>query len=689
MPVIPTYTRQVSAVASLPDGRPAQGSLGSAVQGVVTVAEAFEEGRRVTELNQARTTAAVRLSEIAGRASRGPWQEAQSTFENEAKALYGELRNGFSNGQAAKQFEMDWLSLYSPKDETIKNYAFRGEADFNVAKLEESVYSLSQARASADTEAERDSITLLMQNAIDDNVKAGWIDATDGGKLWRNFLGDGARLDAMRMIRSDPYAARKALEAGEFADLDPFHRESLLNSADAEIKSREAEARARANEARMVYASDFDNYITRLSFTGEMDEGMETQFSPERLKGVLGAERGQQAVDLLASAKRQAVNRKIIATASPDELGTILAQSAERVKASANPKIAAEEYKDLLSLVRERQAALSADPAAFVSRSPALRGPLEAYAAAAQSQDEAAMASATDAVVTASIAEQVRLGVPEYAVKPLSEGQVRDLVGRIGAASPEDMARTVRGTATQYGSHWPKVVAQLGNKLDPAATALILADSPQTEALLVEAMREGPEALRKGIDEPKRVMDALASNELLDTLRRSLSGQAGGISTYNQVLQAAEILALARVKKYGESPSVAAEGAIQGILGGQAFGEVNSQPFRIPQALAGERAVLEEGAYGYLKMFNAEGIDLPPIPDGADAERARKSYAAAVRRDGYFFNEGNNRGLYLWDGQAVVRRNGEPILFTWDQLKAGPSEKPPREPLWRRMPGVN
>ena len=70
--------------------------------------------------------------------------------------------------------------------------------------------------------------------------------------------------------------------------------------------------------------------------------------------------------------------------------------------------------------------------------------------------------------------------------------------------------------------------------------------------------------------------------------------------------------------------------------------------------------------------FDPSGYDIPESVSGIAPDVAQEQWANAIKAgsDVHWIGAADGSGLYLWDGTALVTKNGQPVVFTWDDLRA-------------------
>jgi hypothetical protein len=263
------------------------------------------------------------------------------------------------------------------------------------------------------------------------------------------------------------------------------------------------------------------------------------------------------------------------------------------------------------------------------------------------------------------------------------------VAGQIKGAKPETAAKTLRETADSFGPYWNQAFRQMSKHLDGNARVAAIVPDQKEAALIIEGARQSVPALRKALgvkDGDDGIAKAVADDDRMKDLATSLSQRAGGSGTATQVAQSIEVLALQRMRVYGEDQSTATERAIEKVIGEKYdFARVGARPFRVPREV-GDASTVEAGARGFQANIKAGAVDAPP--DAATDEQ-KSSYADAVRRNGYWVTNDDETGAVLYNERGVpVTRKGKPITLKWSDLAATQSA-PPDAVLSDRIPGVN
>lgn len=468
------------------------------------------------------------------------------------------------------------------------------------------------------------------------------------------------------MIERDPYGAAKQLQSGQWDEyLDPNARISLLNGAQSAIKSREAEARAAAAEARAVaaenanaYMADFGDYAAYRAAGNTPDPKLEAKYSPAAIArlGVKGAEGwAKKAADVQAQGDLMLALRS---ADTPEERAKIVAKAMETTKSPDNYQFNAGMAETIVATAGKFDAELEKAPGEVAARSGRVKDGFK----------ESGLAG-----VAAMLGEQERLGVPEPRRVPLPESVATSLTERVASLPPEKQAEEVQAIAGEFGPMWPMVFRQIGAKLPADAATLATMPKGRPATLLAEAAALKDGELTAGLPSTAKrdVEDALADDDTMRSLHSSLILERDGTGTYASAFAATVKLALQYMHKDNlDAPEAASRAALE-VTANSGFAEFNDMAVRVPANL--DTGAIEDGMSAIANGFDPAGYDMPESLAGIPEDAAREQWANAVRagRDVRWIGAPDESGLYLWDGHALVTKNGAPVVFTWDDLKNG------------------
>lgn len=430
---------------------------------------------------------------------------------------------------------------------------------------------------------------------------------------------------------------------------------ALARSVEARINQKEAEARALATERFNVYMTGAGDKLAFAASGGILSPADNAKYAPDSIRA-FGTPEAERAAQVAEDAFRQGeAVRSFRNAGTPEARAGVLASTLKALESPENfeantrtAKLITDAYNDFNKRLVD--------------------APGEVAAQSTQVQD--AFKAGGPAGVAAMLAEQERLGVPEWQRVPLPEEYAKAEAARIEALSPEAQGEEIEAMAAGYGASFGRVWSQIGAKMpaEMAVAASMVDDRART--MLIADSRLKAEERTAGLEgNPKGdVETALASNERMQGLASSLALD-GSSATLPKTLSAATTLALGYMRREGLDAGAAADRAADAVTGSFDLAEFNGATVRVP---AGQDIdAIENGMSDAVDAFDATTVDLPPSTSGMTDDEVREDYANRVRagRGVRWLNDGDSLGLYLWDGQSVVTRGGAPILYTWDQLK--------------------
>lgn len=344
----------------------------------------------------------------------------------------------------------------------------------------------------------------------------------------------------------------------------------------------------------------------------------------------------------------------------------------------------ADERRDILeraiaSSIKQR----ADDPAGFAVRTAS--NVKDAAAALAQSQTQSIdqQRAAADRYAVVTTAEQKRLGI--LSPRLLTDQQAAALGAQFKqqADGGNDAAQLMKTMATVWGNNWPRVFGEIYKDLPPVAQVLG-ALGPQvdsaTSALIVQTAGMKPEELKAGLV-PTVVTDVGVKTQAeFEGLKKTMSWQAGGLSQFSTLYNAAEKLAYVYVGQ-GMSASDAAAKAFNNTIGRNYTIEAN---MRIPKSLDSKQVLM--GADRIFRDLPNMEFALPTgIPAGLAPKDAQAQYADGLKSAGIWVTSGDETGLILYDSIArtpVRTKDGKDVKFTWAQLLKQPvAPTPGYDPL--------
>lgn len=354
--------------------------------------------------------------------------------------------------------------------------------------------------------------------------------------------------------------------------------------------------------------------------------------------------------------------------------------------------------------IQQNEAMKAKDPAAFLIQRTDV-------GAAAFQQFQAAVANpqatpegrkvAASLYAEKMLAEQARIGVLPDARRVVPEAYTDALISRLNAVPDAQgkmppIADILEGEAKLWDKHWPTVVRQLDKEAAPVVRVLSAGIKHGAAQTLQQLNGISLSAILKDQDTEK---NAAIKKDVLDAFKpfaSSLTGNAGGLRTFNDFRGEAEKLAASYVIG-GMTSTDAAKKAFEDTLG---FKYTFENGYRVPKdggvsaddvARGTVMALrdLDKGAAPRrsqvdIDSFNAEvkEMDFGEMSSGMPSVRAagdktgglspeylRAGKIASLRRDGKWVTAPYEQGLMLThDGQGVRNADGQAFVLSWKQL---------------------
>lgn len=663
---LPTFlARTAGNLVAVPDVQVATGAISGGLSKAAGDVEALAGRIRQENERSGRIWATRRNAELrAGLIKAGTERELSgepldgfgSWYETSAKEAYATALADAPNDFAKQYLDEYGISAVAAFGET----GLRKEADYrvtqNMVALDDTLESLKSAAFldPGNAEAYADQWRFALDGAELPYDKAAALKDSDKA-IFGSAIG--------ALVESDPYAARGRVAGWvEAGYLSAEQGLTFQNRADAGIKSREAEARARAAESRAaaaeaagVYLNGVDDYLAYRAAGNPPVAELEAKFSPSeiaRLPVKNAADLAKKTADAMT---RGDVFLSLREDPSQENMSALLAEVTAAAADPENYQFNAETARLVGSAIGDFQAALDKTPGDV--------------AWASSRVQEAAKAGSGVNIVAASYAEQERLGVPSWKRAPLSEGYAKQVIEQIASLPPDEQASAVQELAKSYGSYWPDVLKQIGDKLP--GTLSIAASMPPGRAAtrVAEASGLKIDELTAGLGSDARedIETAMAGNDRLASLGRVLTQQVGGGATlakYNDAVMRSALVLM----RDGKSPSEAVEIAAYDVTEDTTFIESGGSVIAAP---AGENPdIIAAGLEAARVNLDVSAVDLPESYSGYTPDEIKAAYASSVRRNGEWVADGKGRGLYLRVMGDLVTRGGEPVLFTWDDLKS-------------------
>lgn len=383
-----------------------------------------------------------------------------------------------------------------------------------------------------------------------------------------------------------------------------------------------------------------------------------------------GTERENWAIEqALKSGQRfEAFDNIDQAVKAAEQRTAMLGDTANDVRGYANRQ---QELGALARMVAERNRDLAEDPAGYVAASPVVGQRWQDYQNAAPEQKAASFG----AYVTATLAEQERLGVPAPLRHVLPKDQAALQVAALAIAKPEDAADAMAQQAALYGRHWPAAYRDLVKAgLRREYQVLATTEDPVGRANLAAALAQDKDALRQAVGDDAKEIDQTLAGAMVP-LYRTLSAAPDGQDIAASYEKSARLLAYRYAAGGMDASDAATRAASDVALGRWDFvesGDSGQAMARTPKGMGG--AAQQWGGIILTRLSQADIAD-PGDPRGVatgrDAAGRRELALASARRGAWLTNEDGTGWFRMHeDGTPVMLSNGQRLEFRFDQMEA-------------------
>jgi len=637
------------------------GGLANAAEGVARLDAKIQEAnerdgriwatRRNAEL-RANLLKAGTEKELSGE----PLDGFGNWYETAATEAYDTALNDAPNNFARMYLEDAKVGAVASFGET----GLRKEADYRVTR---SISELDQTLESLKSLA-------FLDPGNAEKYAAEWMNARDGVPL--PYDKAAALVGAEReifgsaigaMVESDPYGARGKVDGWvKNGYLSAEQGLTFQNRAEAGIKSREAEARARAAEGRAAaaeaageYLAGIDDDLAYVAAGNVPTPDMIAKYDPAVIASlpIKGADKlAKKTAD--AFARGEGI-RDLLNAGTPAERARVIEGWREKAADPENFQFNQDTLRILESGAVELNDKLVKDPGGIAEMSDRVQ--------------TAILSGDGVKIVSASYAEQERQGIPPMQRKPFSNAYAVQVAEQISSLPPDQQAAALQDLQKTYKSYWPDVLRQIGDKL-PGGLA-IAATMPAGRGATRVAATAGLTAdeLTAGLEKSavKEMDDAIESSERMSQLAAMLRSQQGGQKTLAQYQEAAKRSAFQIMRETSVDAETAYEQAITEITGDMVFREVNASVVALPADQNPD--MIETGMASVLSGLDVSTLDLPGSVTNMAESDARAALASSIRREAEWVADGSGRGLVLRVMGEPVTRDGEPLFYTWEELK--------------------
>lgn len=635
----------------VPSASPGE-DIGAGLQRVAQVGYQLQD--REDKLTYAKAKSDLLLADLKTRSelqNDEDWQTYEPRYREKMKKAREGVAGQIRSPTDRSLFEQDSDFDIERGVLAIQEVAKRKEVDTGRATLDGLLKTNRTAALEATDAATRTALIDSSRDALDGARSKGYINAQEDENLWQGWkasYGEGY-LNTLPLTEQISVLAKPKGTAADF--IAPDRRANLLKGAqrelEAERRAREAEQRSKLVEARQAMSDRLQDIQVGAQL------GLPVQVPDKAVLQTLYGEReGAQKYELtqkLATLSGEVSSLQGLSNAE-------LVDKAQSYRPTQTEG-AAEQSQLHGFMTRSVSQILDArekDPAGYLTRnSPTVQKTWQNFP-----QDP-------QGYLRAVRAEKERLGIQGTDVLPAGYAQqLADDINTAGTA--EKLADRIEEESVRWGSAWPEIYGQLGNKLSD--TALIIGSGiPKTAATALAATMNLKDTELKAMlpgSIKETDLEADVASEFAD-FTQSLPPEAA--RTANATLAAAKRLSI-KYMNDGASKGDAVERAYKDLVKSQySLVAFRGKTLRVPAEL--DATAIQLGAQQFMQTFTPSAGSLE-IPDGAalTAEEYTGQFQEYVRNNGYWVTRPDAKGLRLYlDGGPVVTSQG-PLDTTWEEL---------------------
>lgn len=504
----------------------------------------------------------------------------------------------------------------------IRTHQRQKVIDRGVAALQDTYDAMKGRFSEPMPDLEKQSSYELMDTQIDTAYQSGFISAKEAQKKKEMFRSDADFNQARRQIIDDPHQALKGLKAGEYPDLDPEKRLTLMDKAQTRIDIQKGKlsgvAREQANDikAQVLHTGDtkgFDEAFVAL------EAATDTATANAFKKDVDLIKQGYDAFSEALKLKPSEALKKI--EELEPEAGSDNFADAYKVYDTAQ--------KQYAKYVKE----LSKDPAGTVAKLQDLSDPRDIFEA------------------------QKMVGVPEHRLSWFSEKQAKEIVAGFEANdSVETMLQDLNKMFEADGEHFKYMFRDLVEAgLDQNAIVLMnMNANPAFNQTAIKAFGVGQKELEKRFKEQSQGAAILKTtkasiHQSLEDFRVSFIGgtmnRGFSASTdakwnaYQSIEDAITTTALYSVVVDGQTPSKAIEQSAKAFAGQYAF----NNGYRVPREYDIDRV----DTYADFMTQNLQDLNIVVGRGDMDSPEEKDRYIKSIKENGIWVTNDDEDGLIL------------------------------------------
>lgn len=464
-------------------------------------------------------------------------------------------------------------------------------------------------------------------------------------------------------IDRDPAGILTQLRKGEWDQyVDPDQKLGFINGAEAEIKRREAEAKAAAREARLQrqveISMTYDDALAEAQATGK-----QASVSEADILANFPGKQGQRMVEKLRIASQLGLDGQQI-DGQPIAEDVAFLTRLEPKPGTENFADQQARYDSAAKRIAAKQSALAKDPAGYVvSTNKTVKAAWDAVDAAPEAQKAVARARAIELTKQA----QRDFGLNETQIRVMPQVQAGSIAGQMNTAKPEDVAGLVDQMQAIYGLPGLKEVQAAGGPNTIQAMAFLSDPNQQVARAKLIQSSQNDEGVKKNL-KARGIKEADIGKEIDSQGAEFLNTLPAG--TANNITAAVQSVALFNASR-GMSPSDAAADALKPYLDG--FNIVDG--YRIPTQF--DESKVEVGLRA--RIASIEKLDLATDGQGFSLnpnlgpEYLKEETIRSIKGGNYRWltNEDGSGVVLTFDGLTPVRtKDGKRVEVSFEDAQA-------------------
>ncbi|WP_137391435.1 hypothetical protein [Rhodoligotrophos defluvii] len=447
--------------------------------------------------------------------------------------------------------------------------------------------------------------------------------------------------------------------SGPYAALTPEQLAAFTNRAEAAIRDRriglQAEIKGRV-----------ENSLAEAGATGVARQPV----GLDEFVGAFGPNDGVARYETYQAEIKAARDRRAIGLLPPSD-ATALIESYRPKPGSERFAEQQRRFDELASAYSGQRKLLMADPAAYLQTYSSEISKAYGEVQAAASAGPEALKSASLGYARKIVAEQERLGVSPDGIRIVPQAYGEQIASQLSApeqaGGSQIVAQRIRGLAEQWGEYWPGVYRDVKGAAGPVFEVIGSGVREPAAMALAEMATVSTDDVLKATPDTKKADIQTAVETAFAPFAQTLLATTGAVST-GRNFQDQGLKLAAYYHARGQSVDEAAKRAFDDLIGHKyEFADT----YRIPKSLPYTPDLLDRNAEMILTRGLTANDIAAPVDDigGLDEKTMREDALRSYRQFGAWVTAPGDTGLVLTYGNAaVLRPDGQPLVFTWDEI---------------------